>query len=132
MKKIIIFLIIGVLFSKSEIKLSNLQSIIFEDGGFVFCPTFNEAGDVLAIERWKGSDGLQTWLIDLNKIENKFPIKKSNKSKKHSIKQGRKTFKGAIADFQEALSQDSRFNTPISALKRDRKEDFLRCLYFKI
>ena len=82
MKKIILFLIIGVLFSKSEIKLYNLQSIIFEDGGFVFCPTFNEAGDVLAIEKWKGSDGLQTWLIDLNKIENKFPIKKSNKSKK--------------------------------------------------
>ena len=82
MKKIIIFLIIGVLFSKSEIKLYNLQSIIFEDGGFVFCPTFNEAGDVLAIEKWKGSDGLQTWLIDINKIENKFPIKKSNKSYK--------------------------------------------------
>ena len=69
--RISILFIFSCTFLQSGIILNNIQSVVFEDGGFIFCPTFNEMGDVVAVEKWKGSDGLQTWLIDVKEIDNR-------------------------------------------------------------
>jgi len=84
MKKIIGFILLGILFPQYEINVDSLQSITFDGGGFIFCPTFNPNGDYLAVEEWAGSGsiGLKTWIINVKDITSKKQIKKSVKSKK--------------------------------------------------
>ena len=79
MTQLIIFLFWGLIFSQVQIDIDNIQSIDFNDGGFIFRPSFSPNGEYLAVEEWSGSSSdkvdLKTWIIDLNDINNKIQVK---------------------------------------------------------
>ena len=86
MTRLIIILFCWLIFSQVQIDIDNIKSIEFNDGGFIFRPSFSPNGEYLAVEEWGGGSidrvDLKTWIIDLNNINNKIQVKKSLESKK--------------------------------------------------
>jgi len=84
LKSLLIAIFSTILFTQTQIGLTNIQYIEFKDGGRILRPTFSPSGEYLVVEQFGGSKSnsidQKIIFIDLKNLK-KFQVKKSSASK---------------------------------------------------
>ena len=85
MKSLLIAIFSTILFTQTQIELTNIQYIEFKEGGRILRPTFSPDGDYLVVEQFGGSKSSnidqKIIFIDMKNF-NKYQVKKTSTSKK--------------------------------------------------